>query len=106
MRLYGEIKSEEIIDRTGAQTLFYVTCTTISSVELVQYGVSRGDLLGICGLLYKKIGWIDGLIAIYVLFNSVSVISGRCETAVCNGAPFMVEKISPRAGIELGPLDQ
>ena len=26
--------------------------------------------------------------------------------AVCNGAPFSVEKISPRAGIELGPLDQ
>ena len=26
--------------------------------------------------------------------------------AVCNGAPFTVEKISHRAGIELGPLDQ
>ena len=26
--------------------------------------------------------------------------------AVCNGTPFTVEKISPRAGIELGPLDQ
>ena len=26
--------------------------------------------------------------------------------AVCSGTPFMVEKISPRAGIKLGPLDQ
>ena len=26
--------------------------------------------------------------------------------AVSNGAPFMVEKILPRAGIKLGPLDQ
>ena len=45
----------------------------------------------------------------YVLFNSISVISGRClddNEAVCNGAPFMVEKISIRVGIELGPLDQ
>ena len=25
---------------------------------------------------------------------------------VCNGTPFTVEKISPEAGIELGPLDQ
>ena len=25
---------------------------------------------------------------------------------LCNGAPFKVEKISPRAGIELGSLDQ
>ena len=30
MRLYGEI----IIDRTGAQTLLYLTCTTITSVDL------------------------------------------------------------------------
>ena len=25
---------------------------------------------------------------------------------VCNGAPFTAKKISPRAGIELDPLDQ
>ena len=25
---------------------------------------------------------------------------------LCNGTPFMVEKISPRAVIELGPRDQ
>ena len=47
-----------------------------------------------------------------VLFNSYSVISGRWEfnierlCAMCNGAPFTVQKISPRAGLELGPLDQ
>ena len=26
--------------RTGAQTMLYLTCTTISSVDLAQYGVS------------------------------------------------------------------
>ena len=43
---------------------------------------------------------------IYVLSNSISVMSGRWavdnERAVCNGTPFMVEKISPRAGLEPG----
>ena len=51
-------------------------------------------------------GWMDDL-RFYVLFNSISVISGRrLEKAVCNGTPFMVEKISPRVRIELGLLDQ
>ena len=36
MRLYGGI-----VDRTGAQTMLYLTCTTISSVDLAHYGVSR-----------------------------------------------------------------
>ena len=36
VRLYGEI-----IDRTGAQTVLYLTCTTITSVDLAHYGVSR-----------------------------------------------------------------
>ena len=27
--------------RTGAQTMFYLTCTTIPSVDLAHYGVSR-----------------------------------------------------------------
>ena len=36
VRLYGEI-----IDRTGAQTMLYLTCTTITSVDLAHYGVSR-----------------------------------------------------------------
>ena len=41
--LYGEIIpsfSEEIIDRTGAQTMLYLPCTIISSVDLAHYGVS------------------------------------------------------------------
>ena len=45
----------------------------------------------------------------YVLFNSVSVISRRWEVdneRLCNGAPFTVEKIPPRVGIDRGPLDQ
>ena len=58
MRLYGEIIpelehglcacterlspsfSERIIDRTDAQTMLYLTCTIISSVDLAYYGVS------------------------------------------------------------------
>ena len=43
----------------------------------------------------------------YVLFNSFSVIAGRFadnneRLAVCNATPFTVEKISPRAGFDLG----
>ena len=30
-----------IIDRTGAQTMLYLTCTTISIVDLAHYGASR-----------------------------------------------------------------
>ena len=44
MRLYGEIIpsfSEWIIDRTGAQTMLYLTCTTITSLDLAHYGLSR-----------------------------------------------------------------
>ena len=41
MRLYGEIISSGIIDRTGAQTMLHLTCTTITSVDLAHYGVSR-----------------------------------------------------------------
>ena len=44
MHLYGEIIlsfSEGIIDRTGAQTMLYLTCTLISSVDPAYYRVSR-----------------------------------------------------------------
>ena len=54
------------------------------------------------------VGWMDDS-RFYVLFNSISVISGRCldvMKGLCNGTPFTVEKISPRVRIELGPLDQ
>ena len=37
VRLYGEI----IVDRIGAQAMLYLTCTTITSVDLAYYGVSR-----------------------------------------------------------------
>ena len=43
VRLCGEIIpsfSEGIIDRTGAQTMLYLTCTTINSVDLAHYAVS------------------------------------------------------------------
>ena len=44
MRLYGKIIpsfSERIVDSTGVQTMLYLTCTTISTVDLAHYGVSR-----------------------------------------------------------------
>ena len=41
MRLYGEIISEGIIGRTCPQTMVYLTCTMISSVDLAHYGVYR-----------------------------------------------------------------
>ena len=44
-------------------------------------------------------GWMVDL-QFYILFNSISVVSG--QWAVCNGTSFMVEKISPQAGLELG----
>ena len=33
--------SEVFMDRTGAQTIFCLTCTMISSVDLAHYGVSH-----------------------------------------------------------------
>ena len=44
MSLNGEIipeLSDGIIDRTGAQHMFYLTFTMMSSVDLAHYGVSR-----------------------------------------------------------------
>ena len=39
----------------------------------------------------------------HVFFNSISVISGRwADDIVCNVTSFTVQKISPRAGLELG----
>ena len=35
------VRSEGIIDRTGAQTMLYLTFTTINSVDLAHYGVFR-----------------------------------------------------------------
>ena len=40
VHLYGELIGE-IIDLSGAQTMLYLTCTTITSVDLAHYGVSR-----------------------------------------------------------------
>ena len=52
MHVYGEI----IIDCTGAQTMLYLTCTTITSVDLAHYGVSRAkDWVSVdCGTIYRK----------------------------------------------------
>ena len=51
---------------------------------------------------------IEECVAILRPFRSISIISGRLAgdneslEAICNGTPFSVEKISPRAGLELG----
>ena len=49
-------KSSGIIDRIGAQTMLYLTCTTISSVDLAHYGVSRAkDMVSVdCGTRPKN----------------------------------------------------
>ena len=47
--------------------------------------------------------WMDDL-RFYVLFNSVSVISGRCMDD--NERLCAMEHRSPRVWIELGSLDQ
>ena len=52
VRLYGEIIPEIIIDRTGAQTMLYLTCTTISSVEFAHYGVSLAKVVVVVVLLF------------------------------------------------------
>ena len=39
VHLYGEV-SLRIIDRTGTQTMLYLICTLISSVDLAHYAVS------------------------------------------------------------------
>ena len=52
MHLYGEI-IPEIIHRSGVQTVLYLACTMVSSVDLAHNRVSRAKELGICGLWYK-----------------------------------------------------
>ena len=41
VRRYSSSFSEEAIDRTGAQTILYLTCTMKSSLYLAHYGISR-----------------------------------------------------------------
>ena len=41
MRLYEEIIPSGIINRIGVQTVPFLTCTTISVVDLAHFGVSR-----------------------------------------------------------------
>ena len=51
----SSIFSSETVDRTGAQPMLYLTCTTISSVDLAYYGESRFADWGICdcGIIYN-----------------------------------------------------
>ena len=55
-------------------------------------------------LCFEQLGWMDDL-RFYILFHSISVISGRWvdeNEKLCTGTLFTVEKILPRAGLELG----
>ena len=49
--------------------------------------------------------WVDGWLAILhpfqQYFSYIRTMGGWYWKAVCNGTPFVVEKISPRAGLEL-----
>ena len=48
-----------IIDHTSAQTMFYLTCTTITCVDLAHYGVSHPkDWVSVDVLFPVKIGYI------------------------------------------------
>ena len=46
-------KAGELSNRTGGQTMLYVTCTMIHSVDLACYGVSHAKNLGMWALWYK-----------------------------------------------------
>ena len=53
-------------------------------------------------------GWMDNL-RLYVLFNSISVISGRWaddKERLYAMNPVTAEMISPRAGLDTGSLDE
>ena len=68
MHLSGEIIpsfSEEIIDRTGAQTMLYLTCTMISSVDLAHYGISEYLMLKI-GYLWIAVKFLDNFILLII----------------------------------------
>ena len=55
--------SEGIIDRTGVQTMLYLSCTRITNVDLAQYGVALAE------------DWISvecGTITAYAQLNRVS----------------------------------
>ena len=51
-------------------------------------------------------GWMTCDTSFLTVFESYQDDVLMIMKAVCNGTPFTVEKIAPRAGIELGPLDQ
>ena len=54
VHLYGEIIPD--IDRTGAQIMFYLTCTIKSSVDLAHYGLSRAK------------DWVSVVVVVALLF--------------------------------------
>ena len=70
MRLYGEI-----IDRIGARTMLYLTCITISSVDLAQYGVSlTKDMVSVeCGTIGKRSRQRGVFLLLWILSVGISL---------------------------------
>ena len=70
------------------------------------------SLFTLCVLLLelqycRMTGWmICDLTSFSTVFQSYQNDGRLIMKGWCNGTPFTVEKISPRAGIELDPLDQ
>ena len=56
--------SEGIIDRTGAQTMIYLTCTTITGVDFAHYGVSHANGLVSVDCGTSKYGNISKLLMV------------------------------------------
>ena len=66
VRQYGEMISSGIIDRTGSQTMLYLTCTTITNVDLTHYGVSHAkDWVSVdCGTIDVSCGMFSNVISL------------------------------------------
>ena len=60
---------EGIIDCAGAQTMLYLTCSMISSVELAQYGISHAKDWGSvnCGTKFVTMC----IICVYVCYYAI-----------------------------------
>ena len=100
MRLYGEIIprfSEGIIDRTGAQTMHYLTCTMIPSVNLAQYGVSCAtEWISVdCGTIQRYL---------FLIFNIVIKQGFPCIN-VCQVPREMLQTEAEGRGFQHLPRD-
>ena len=89
VRLYGEIIPSFFIDRTGAQTMLFLTCTMISSVDLAHCGVSRAtDLWIVIQLIHKSV-------LLYLMFGlyvcNLCFMRGKRKTGFSERATLLNE---------------